>query len=78
MLDEEAYVVLVGVNRRDRRKLESAFDHLRDHPFAEPSFVGLDSNDEEQFHLFLPDYSIAYHVDHAVKLVFIQQILSNS
>jgi len=78
MLDEEAYAVLGGLSRRDQRKLETSFDHLRDHPFAEPSFVGLDANGEEQFHLFLEDYAIAYHVDHAVKLVFIQQILPNS
>ncbi len=78
MLDEEAYAVLGGLSRRDQRKLETSFDSLRDHPFTEPSFVGLDANGEEQFHLFLEDYAIAYHVDHAVKLVFIQQILPNT
>lgn len=78
MLAEEAYAFLASLNRRDLRRLEIAFDRLRDHPFSEPSFVGLDSNGEEQFHLFLDDYAIAYHVDHAVRLVFIQQILLNS
>ena len=78
MLDEEAYAIMGGLSRRDQRKLESCFDRLRDHPFAEPSFVGLDASGEEQFHLFFENYAIAYHVDHAVKLVFIQQILSNS
>lgn len=71
MLDEEAHAVLATLHRRDRRKLETAFDSLRAHPFAEPSFVGLDSNGEEQFHLFIDGYSIAYHVDHAVRRVFI-------
>ena len=78
MLDEDAYTFLGKLSRGDHRKLETAFDTLRDHPFAEPSFVGFDSNGEEQFHLFLDDYAIAYHVDHAVKFIFIQQILPNS
>lgn len=78
MLDEEAHTFLGNLNRRDRRKLEAAFDALRTHPFAEPSFVGFDSNGEEQFHLFIDGYAIAYHVDHAVRRVFIQQILPNS
>jgi hypothetical protein len=33
---------------------------------------------EEQFNLFLDDYAIVYHVDHAVRLVFIQEIVLNS
>jgi len=78
MLDEEAYAFLGALNRREQRKLESNFDRLRDHPFAEPSFIGFASNGEEQFHLFLKDYATVYHVDHAVKLVFIQQIAPNS
>ncbi|MBC7365880.1 MAG: hypothetical protein H7343_03550 [Undibacterium sp.] len=77
MLAEEAYAFRSSLNRRDRRRLEIAFDKLRDHPFSEPSFVGFDSNGEEQFHLFLNDYAIASHVDHAVRLVFIQPILPN-
>ena len=77
MLADEAYAVLGTLNRRDRRKLEAAFHERRSHPFAEPSFIGFDSNGEEQFHLFLEDYAIVYHVDHAVRLVFIQDIVLN-
>jgi hypothetical protein len=78
IVDEEPYAFLSSISRSDRRRLEKAFDHLRNHPFAEPSFVGVDSHGEVQFHHFLDDYAIAYHVDHAVKLVFIQEILPNS
>lgn len=77
MLADEAYAVLGTLNRRDRRKLEAAFDALRSHPFAEPSFIGFDSNGEEHFHLFLDAYAIVYHVDHAMRLVYIQDIVPN-
>ncbi len=55
MLDEDAYAALGTLSRREQRKLESTFDRLREHPFAEPSFIGFASNGEEQFHLFLED-----------------------
>ena len=78
MVDEEAYAFLRALTRREQRQLAAAFDRLRDHPFAEPSYVGVDSNGEEQFHLFLGNYAVAYHVDHAVRIVFIQSIAPNS
>jgi hypothetical protein len=44
MLAEEAYAFLGTLSQRDQRKIADAFDSLRSHPFAEPSYVGLDSN----------------------------------
>ncbi len=78
MLDQDAYVHLCTLSGRDQRKLEQTFNLLRDHPFAEPSFVEHDSEGEAVCHLFLERYSIAYHVDHAVRLVLILQIHQNS
>ena len=78
MLTEEAYAFLGTLSRRDQRRLEAAFDGLRSRPFAEPSFVGFDASGEEHFHLFIEDYAIVYHVDHAVRLVYIQEIVLNS
>ena len=78
MLDEEAYAFLRTLSPRDRRRLEATFDSLRTRPFTEPSFIEFDSEGEALFHLFLTDYSIIYHVDHAVRMVFIQQICRNS
>ena len=77
MLDEEAHAFLRGLRPRERRRLEREFDLLRDHPFSEPHFIELGAEGEALFHRVVSAYVIVYHVDHAVRRVFVQDIFPN-
>lgn len=77
LIDEEAYAFLRSLSQRRRRQLERSIELLAAHPFTEPSYIDFDADDEELFHLFVGEYTIVYHVDHAIRRVLVQQICPN-
>ena len=74
MLDAEPYGFLRRLPRGRRVVIERALDRLGHNPFTEPSFIGFDSEGDEVFHLFISSHVIVYHVDHAVRRVFVFEI----
>lgn len=74
LLDAEVYAFLKRVPRARRSGLERALDRLAEHPFTEPSFIAFDAEGGSVFHVFVSDYVIAYHVDHAVRKILIFEI----
>jgi hypothetical protein len=77
LLSEESYGYLRAVRPAQRRRLETALDHLAAHPFAEPSYIDFDADGEELFHRFTDTHTLIYHVDHAVRRVLILEICAN-
>lgn len=76
-LDEEAYGFLRAMKTRKRRRLERFIELLAMQPFTEPDYVDLDSDGAELFHLFVGEYTLVYHVDHAVHRVLVYEIYAN-
>lgn len=77
VLDEESYRYLCRLSPGQRRRAESALDLLAAHPFTEPSYIDFDSEGEELFHRFVGRHTIVYHVDHAVRRIWVLQICPN-
>ncbi len=74
VLDGEAYATLVALPPARRRDFERTFDRLAANPFTPPSFVFEGSDDTPLSACFVRDRMIVFHVDHAVKRVFILEI----
>lgn len=75
VISAEAYHLLTRLSRSRRSTIERALDRLASNPFSDPAFIGFDADGEEIFHVFVSDFIIAYHVDHATKRVLIYEIV---
>ena len=73
-LDAEVYAFLKQLPRGRRGMLERSLDRLASVPFAEPDFISVDAGGEAVFHRFVRDWVIVYHVDHAVRRIFVFEI----
>jgi hypothetical protein len=74
VLDGDAYAALVALPRAKRREFERAFDRLATDPFTPPSFSFDGPDDTPLSACFVRDRMIVFHVDHAVKRVYILEV----
>jgi hypothetical protein len=73
---QPAYEALMRVPDDDRRVLESEFYLLARHPLRKPAFVTPDLDDLPLATIYVADYMVSYHIDHAVRRVDILEIIA--
>ena len=73
-LSSQAATFLVGLPRRQQRKVLDLADQIALHPFQISDYQTADAAGHEVDNLLLDDFLFTYWVDHAVKEVRITEI----
>ncbi len=71
---QPAYEALVRLPDEDRRIVEGEFYFLAAHPFRRPAFETPDLDGLPLATIYVGDYMLTYHVDHAARRVDILEI----
>ena len=77
-VDDSAYDSLASLRKRHQRQVTAIIREIAAHPFHAPAFTTTDSDGFEVGVHYGADCMITYRVDHAVRLVHIQEISSIS
>lgn len=73
-IEGDAYLYLVGLPKRQRKRLERAFVQLATHPFQPALFEIFDEDSGPLRVIAAEEHFITFHSDHAVRRVRITEI----
>jgi hypothetical protein len=73
-IERSAAEAVFRLPARERRLLQTAFEHISAAPFQPPDFEELGADGRRVFTRFFGPFSVTYWVDHAVKEVRIAAV----